>query len=222
VAAAEGVPVVIDDVAAELGFPGSQVPPVPLGDAVITVGSLSKVVWGGLRTGWIRAAAPVIGRLARLRAVHDIGGDTPAQLAAAILVDDLDAVRDRQAADLRSRHDHLLATLAELLPEWDVPAVRGGRTPWARLPYGGRHLLRPARDPVRGRGAARFRSGRVETQRRVRPAAFPAAAHRGGGSRASAGGCLARLPATRTPHVTRARSRRVKPRRSLRSCRSDQ
>ena len=135
-AAAEGVPVVIDDVAAELGFPGSQVPPVPLGDAVITVGSLSKVVWGGLRIGWIRAAAPVIGRLARLRAVHDIGGDTPAQLAAVMLVDDLDTVRDRQAADLRSRHDHLLATLAELLPEWNVPSVRGGQTLWARLPHG--------------------------------------------------------------------------------------
>jgi len=76
VAAAEGVPVVIDDVAAELGFPGSQVPPVPLGDAVITVGSLSKVVWGGLRIGWIRAAgaghrpARPVARRARHRRRH--------------------------------------------------------------------------------------------------------------------------------------------------------
>ncbi|MFC4946293.1 PLP-dependent aminotransferase family protein [Pseudonocardia sp. GCM10023141] len=136
VAAAEGVPLVIDDVAAELGFPGAQEFPVPLGDTAITVGSLSKVVWGGLRIGWIRAVAPAVARLARLRAVHDIGGDTPAQLAAAALVGDLDAIRDRQAADLQVRHDRLLDALSWLLPQWSVHGVRGGQTLWARLPYG--------------------------------------------------------------------------------------
>ncbi|MEU7215950.1 PLP-dependent aminotransferase family protein [Nocardia iowensis] len=137
-AAAAGVPLVEDEVLAELGFPGFSTPP-PLAAhsaAVITVGSLSKTVWGGLRIGWIRAAAPIIARLARIRAVHDLGGDVPAQLAAAELVPRLAAVCARLAPERQARHDHLRAELARLLPDWHVPAVTGGQTLWVRLPYG--------------------------------------------------------------------------------------
>lgn len=93
-----GVPLVDDEVLAELGFPGTDPPPPPLAaydESVISIGSLSKVVWGGLRVGWVRAPIPLIARLARLRAVHDLGGNIPAQLAAARLLRDLDPLRDR-------------------------------------------------------------------------------------------------------------------------------
>ncbi|MEV6556849.1 PLP-dependent aminotransferase family protein [Nocardia sp. NPDC051756] len=137
-AATQGVPIIEDEVLAELGFPGFRTPP-PLAahsDAVITVGSLSKTVWGGLRIGWVRAAAPTIARLARIRAVHDLGGDVPAQLAAAELVPRLAAVCARLAPERKVRHDHLRAELARLLPDWVVPEVAGGQTLWVRLPYG--------------------------------------------------------------------------------------
>ncbi|PXX65607.1 DNA-binding transcriptional MocR family regulator [Nocardia tenerifensis] len=137
-AAAAGVTLIEDEVLAELGFPGFRTPP-PLAahsDAVITVGSLSKTVWGGLRIGWMRAAAPTIARLARIRAVHDLGGDVPAQLAAAELMPRLAAVCARLAPERQARHDHLRAELARLLPEWHAPAVPGGQTLWVRLPYG--------------------------------------------------------------------------------------
>ncbi len=137
-AAAAGVPLVDDEVLCDLGFPGRQAPP-PLAahsDAVISVGSLSKTVWGGLRVGWVRAPDPVIGRLARLRAVHDLGGNLPAQWAAAALLPHLASVRRRQAAQRRARHDHLRAELALHLPTWDAPAVPGGQTLWVRLPHG--------------------------------------------------------------------------------------
>ncbi|GAA3385675.1 aminotransferase-like domain-containing protein [Cryptosporangium minutisporangium] len=137
-AAAVGVVLIEDEVLADLGFPGER-PPAPLaayGDQVITIGSLSKTVWGGLRIGWLRAPTPMVARLGRLRAVQDLGGNVPAQLAAARLLSDLDAVRERGAAQRRARHDHLRAELARALPDWEVPAVRGGQTLWIRLPRG--------------------------------------------------------------------------------------
>lgn len=138
-AVAAGVPLIDDEVLAELGFPGSEIPPPPLAvfnDAVLTVGSLSKIVWGGLRVGWVRAPAPIIARLARLRAVHDLGGNLPAQLVAADLLPRLDALRTATAAQRQAQHDHLRAELARLLPEWEVPQVPGGQTLWVRLPRG--------------------------------------------------------------------------------------
>jgi DNA-binding transcriptional MocR family regulator len=133
-----GVSLVDDEVPSDLGFPGVPVPP-PLASydrAVISVGSLSKSIWGGLRIGWVRAAEPLIARLARLLAVYDLGGNVPAQLAAAELVPRLDALSLRQAAARQARHDHLRAELAGRLPDWDAPPVTGGQTLWVRLPYG--------------------------------------------------------------------------------------
>ncbi|NYI05309.1 aminotransferase-like domain-containing protein [Allostreptomyces psammosilenae] len=153
-AAGAGVPLIDDEVLAGLAFPGTEASPggeagpggevtppplaayAPRGEAVVSVGSLSKVAWGGSRVGWVRAAAPVVARLARLRAVRDLGGDVPAQLAAAELLPRLDAVRRRRAVERRARHDRLRAELARHLPEWDVPPVAGGHTLWVRLPQG--------------------------------------------------------------------------------------
>ncbi|MFH8347788.1 PLP-dependent aminotransferase family protein [Streptomyces sp. NPDC018045] len=137
-AADAGVPLVDDEVLADLAFPGHQVPSplAAFGASVISVGSLGKSVWGGLRIGWVRAARPVIDRLARLRAVHDLGGNLPAQLAAAELLPGLADHCRQGAAERRARHDHLRALLAQRLPEWQAPPVTGGHALWVRLPYG--------------------------------------------------------------------------------------
>jgi DNA-binding transcriptional MocR family regulator len=137
-AAAASVPLIDDEVLSDLAFPGVQVPP-PLAayaDGVISLGSLSKSIWGGLRIGWVRAPEPLVGQLARLLAVHDLGGNVPAQLAAAELLPRLDMLAARQAAQLQARHDQLRALLARHLPGWDVPPVPGGQTLWVRLPHG--------------------------------------------------------------------------------------
>ena len=129
-AAAAGVPLIDDEVLSDLAFPGVPVPP-PLAayaDGVISVGSLSKSVWGGLRIGWVRAPEPLIARLARLLAVHDLGGNVPAQLAAAELVPRLDELAARQAPQRQARHDHLRA-------DWPVTCPAGTRR---RCPAGRR------------------------------------------------------------------------------------
>ncbi|MBF6173640.1 PLP-dependent aminotransferase family protein [Nocardia blacklockiae] len=137
-AAASGVPLIDDEVLSELSFPGSEPPPPPLaayGD-VISVGSLSKILWGGLRVGWVRAPVAVVDRLARLRAVQDLGGNVPAQLAAAELLPGLDRIRERIVLERKECHDLLLSELHALLPEWEVAPVPGGQTLWVPLPYG--------------------------------------------------------------------------------------
>ncbi|WP_061294784.1 PLP-dependent aminotransferase family protein [Herbidospora cretacea] len=138
-AAEADVPVIDDAVPADLCFDGGH--PLPLagyarGEQILTVGSMSKLVWGGMRVGWIRAAAPVISRLARRRAIHDLGGDAVGQLAAVWLLDRYDEVRAARIAVLKRRHDHLVSLLRAHLPEWSAEPVPGGQTLWVRLPRG--------------------------------------------------------------------------------------
>jgi DNA-binding transcriptional MocR family regulator len=137
-AAAGGVTLIDDEALSDLGFPGEQDPPLlaAYADTVISVGSLSKIAWAGLRVGWVRAAEPVIARLARLLAVRDLGGNIPGQLAAADLLPRLEPLSQHWAAERKARHDHLIAELSRHLPDWDAPPVRGGQTLWVRLPYG--------------------------------------------------------------------------------------
>ncbi|MBT2438679.1 PLP-dependent aminotransferase family protein [Streptomyces sp. ISL-36] len=132
-----GVPLVDDEVLADLAFePGPAQQPLSSFGEVIGVGSLSKVVWGGLRIGWVRGPAAMVSRLARLKAIHDLGSDVPAQLAAVRLLDGFDPIVAGRVRALRSGHDHLRAELARLLPSWSCPPASGGQTLWVRLPYG--------------------------------------------------------------------------------------
>jgi DNA-binding transcriptional MocR family regulator len=60
-AAAAGITLIDDEVLSDL-VSGVQVPPrlAAYADGVISVGSLSKSTWGGLRIGWMRAPEPLI------------------------------------------------------------------------------------------------------------------------------------------------------------------
>lgn len=139
VAAAEslGVPLVDDEVLSELRFEGAGPPPLcSYGAEVVGVGSLSKAVWGGLRIGWVRGPAPLVARLARLKALHDLGSDVPAQLVAARLLGAFPPLLAARVAELRAGHDLLRAELARLLPSWQCPPAVGGQTLWVRLPHG--------------------------------------------------------------------------------------
>jgi DNA-binding transcriptional MocR family regulator len=109
--------------------------------ASITIGSMSKVLWGGFRVGWIRAARPVIERLMRLKIGADMGSPIPSQsLACALLPRMVEAIAERRAVLLEG-HRALSAAMAEHLPDWTWDAPRGGCTLWVRLPGGDARAL---------------------------------------------------------------------------------
>ncbi len=133
-----GTSLVVDETFAELRLDGPAMPP-PLGAfdlsaAVITVGTLSKSAWGGLRVGWIRATRRLVNELTTVRASLDMAGPVLDQLLALELLSEWDDVLADRRALLSDRRAALFEALAAHAPHWEVRRPRGGMTAWARLP----------------------------------------------------------------------------------------
>lgn len=129
-----GCVLVVDETTVELAIDSlDPMPPLASLGNVITVGSLAKTVWGGLRIGWIRAERDTIQRLARVRPAGDLGTPVLDQLLAAHILADFDSVLAQRREQLRAGRDHLVSSLREHFPEWHVPDVAGGLTVWVNL-----------------------------------------------------------------------------------------
>ncbi|RDV08511.1 PLP-dependent aminotransferase family protein [Arthrobacter sp. RT-1] len=134
-ASAAGTVLVVDETLRELNLDGVSTTPVAgFSSAVVTIGSLSKSHWAGLRTGWIRASEPMIQRFAAARTTLDLGGPAMEQLAAAHLVRALDEPLPARLRALRDNREALLELLGEHLPEWQTMQPAGGLSVWCRLP----------------------------------------------------------------------------------------
>ncbi|MET0248291.1 MAG: PLP-dependent aminotransferase family protein [Sphingobium sp.] len=130
-------PLLIDETMVAMGLDHGAPPPVavhdPSGRQVITVGSASKIYWGGLRIGWIRTDAQTVAALGRIRAIVDMASPVLDQLVVAQLIESDEGLGPR-AQMLCARRDHLMALIGQRLPHWraDVPA--GGLSLWAEMP----------------------------------------------------------------------------------------
>lgn len=103
-------------------------------DLVLTVGSMSKSFWGGLRVGWIRAERATIATIAALRPSIDMGTPVLEQFAAARLLARREEVLPERREILRQRRAFLLALLSRHLPDWEPGPGVGGMSLWVRLP----------------------------------------------------------------------------------------
>lgn len=135
-----GTTTVVDESSAELLLDGSDRdlprPFAAYGKDVLSVGSASKLLWGGLRIGWIRAPRRIVPDLVEARATMDLGSSVVDQLAVTYLFDRLDrALADRRDSLRRSR-DTLAAELRFRLPDWSFVSPAGGLNLWCRLPGG--------------------------------------------------------------------------------------
>jgi DNA-binding transcriptional MocR family regulator len=134
-----GVATIEDGTVAELVLEGSAPPAIAAHapDAtIITIGSLSKLMWPGLRVGWVRAPEPVIQRLVRLKSANDLGSPLLTQAIAVRLLGALDQARTLRRLELKPRRDLLCTLLNEHLPDWTFQAPAGGLFLWVKLPEG--------------------------------------------------------------------------------------
>jgi DNA-binding transcriptional MocR family regulator len=138
-ASEHGVTVVEDLTMADLRWAGPPLTPLAAldpGSSVISLGSLSKSVWGGMRIGWVRASVEIIARLARFKTVQDLGSSLLAQVMATTLLDNLDSFLAHRLRELRERQACMETYLQHHLPDWQWHHPSGGLFLWVRLPTG--------------------------------------------------------------------------------------
>lgn len=104
------------------------------GDRVITIGSLSKLAWGGLRIGWIRAPRPDIDRLVAGKIVADHATSLITQAIAARVLDRIGEVVADTVAAAAERRSIVSDALAARLPDWSFDVPVGGLSLWIKLP----------------------------------------------------------------------------------------
>lgn len=128
---------VVDESFVDLPLDGTEMPPpVAVFDRhsrVLSVGGMSKSYWGGLRIGWVRAAAPLVQRLAAVRVGVDMASPVLDQLVAVNLLRRAGEIVPPRRAQLALQRDALVAALREALPEWRFIVPRGGMCLWAEL-----------------------------------------------------------------------------------------
>jgi DNA-binding transcriptional MocR family regulator len=136
------VPIVEDDPYGELYYTSQAPSPLLASDQdgyMIYLSTFSKILFPGLRLGWVAAPRPVIERLSQIKQLADLHCSTLIQgvvhefCQRGALDRHLDRVRDLY----RQRRDAMLAALADVAPsglEWDEP--QGGFNLWCRLPSG--------------------------------------------------------------------------------------
>ncbi|WP_238782589.1 PLP-dependent aminotransferase family protein [Streptomyces monomycini] len=100
---------------------------------LITIGSMSKTHWAGLRIGWLRAPAQLVTELAGQRVATDMGGSVLDQLVALDLLDRSADLLPTRLEQLRTQRAALTAALAEHLPHWTWRQPPGGLSLWADM-----------------------------------------------------------------------------------------
>lgn len=154
-----GTYLVVDEAMRELSLDGRPLPPTMASYSkpghIITIGTLSKTCWTGLRVGWIRASKNIVARLAGLRR----GGDTPnsilTQLIGLRVLQSNDELLDERRELLVKRRQVLVDLLGQHVPDWRFTTPGGGLSLWVDL--GAR--LGPALARAAGRRDVRIYSG---------------------------------------------------------------
>ncbi len=127
---------IIDESMIALALDGQQMPR-PFASYLqdtVSVGSLSKPFWGGLRIGWIRVPTDRMDAFFKARLSLDLGAPLLEQLVATDLLRDGGDLLEHRREQLRASRDAALAAVAQHLPDWRVGRPTGGLNLWCELP----------------------------------------------------------------------------------------
>jgi DNA-binding transcriptional MocR family regulator len=128
-----GRPVIEDNTVADLVFTGRRPPSLAVWCTrapVISVESTSKVGWGGLRVGWLRASADLVARTVVTRGRTDYGTSVASQLLALQLLERYDEVVAARQTALARAAKEFARLLHEQLAGWTFDAPGGGLSLW--------------------------------------------------------------------------------------------
>ena len=138
---AAGTTTIVDEAHVDLRLEGPEVPP-PFAaylPETISIGSIGKSVWGGLRLGWIRSPAKHVDALVRARVSMDLGAAVLEQLVLRQLLDAVPAYAPLASPShlerIRTARDRFAAGLRERLPDWRFRMPQGGLSFWVQLPH---------------------------------------------------------------------------------------
>jgi len=131
---------VVDESHVELRLDDGPVPRpfAAFAPETITIGSVSKSLWGGLRMGWVRCPPDVTERLVSARVSLDLGSPVFEQLVAARLLARREELWAGHRERLRLQRDALVTAMTERLPDWRFRIPAGGLSLWCELPTGAR------------------------------------------------------------------------------------
>lgn len=128
----------VDETMAELDLDGAAggrpAPFAAQAASTLTLGSMSKSFWGGIRVGWIRAPRSEVDDLYAALSTLSLGCSVIDELVAVHLLADADRILAERRASLRRSRDALVALLRTHLPTWEFGVPSGGLTLWCRLP----------------------------------------------------------------------------------------
>lgn len=129
-----GTLLIVDETTAELDIDRgwAPLPMAAYNPHVITVGSMSKIAWGGMRLGWIRAERSLITRLLAARLSFELGTALLEQCIAVELLAEMSAL----TAHVRERLSAGRAAVSAGLDAIDgirMPQTAGGLSAWVDL-----------------------------------------------------------------------------------------
>lgn len=101
---------------------------------ILTVSGLAKSVWAGLRIGWVRGPLDVVERLARFKALADMGTAVIDQALAARLLPRVPELSVTREQTRRARMTAADAMLRDQIPAWRWSIPAGGPALWIELP----------------------------------------------------------------------------------------
>lgn len=129
-----GVPTVIDETMREMPLDDTPVPPhYAISDPdAITIGSFSKVIWGGLRLGWIRSPHHLVSGFVQTRVRLDLGSSAFEQVVALEALER--GIAGTHLGTLRRQRDVLVDALHDAVPAFGASPPPGGLSLWVTLP----------------------------------------------------------------------------------------
>ncbi len=110
---------------------------------VIVVGSVSKLGWGGLRIGWLRADVEQVDQMLRSRRADDLGSSIPSQVISTAVLAEFTVLAESRQRTLSRRASLACRFLETEFPQWRFTPPAGGLSIWIELPPN-----QPARDVV--------------------------------------------------------------------------